>query len=88
MADWITAPDNRWFSRMAVNRMWAHLFGRGLVDPLDDFSATNPASHPQLLDELAEQFVAHQFDLKFLLRAADCQPGLSAHQPAGPSRPQ
>ena len=49
--------------------MWGHFFGIGIVNPVDDFTADNPASHPELLDELARQFAAHQFDLKFLMRS-------------------
>ena len=51
-----------------VNRFWGYLMGRGLVEPLDDMRATNPASNPELLDALAEDFVEHKFDLKHLLR--------------------
>ena len=68
LADWITASENPWFSRMAVNRMWGHFFGRGFVDPIDDFGVSNPPSHPETLDLLAEEFAAHDFDLKFLIR--------------------
>ncbi|HWC88907.1 MAG TPA: DUF1553 domain-containing protein, partial [Pirellulales bacterium] len=69
LADWITSADNRYFSRMAVNRFWAHLFGRGLVEPIDDFTTSSLPSQPVLLDDLAREFVAQGFDLKFLLRA-------------------
>ena len=69
LSDWLTARDNEFFAKMAVNRVWGHLFGRGIVEPVDDFTADNPPSHPKLLDELARQFVAHDFDLKFMLRA-------------------
>jgi hypothetical protein len=69
LADWMTAPDNPYFSRAAVNRVWAQLFGTGLVDPVDDFAADNAPSHPELLDELARQFVAHRFDFQYLIRA-------------------
>jgi hypothetical protein len=65
----MTAPDNPYFARAAVNRTWAQLFGIGLVDPVDDMGADNPPSHPELLDALARAFVAHGFDRKFLLRA-------------------
>ena len=68
LADWITAPENPWFAKMAVNRLWAHFFGIGFVSPLDDFSATNPPSHPELLDELAEVLVGSEFDLTQLMR--------------------
>src|SRR5262249_47929951 len=69
LADWVTAPENPYFARAVVNRLWAYFFGVGLVDPVDEFGEENPASHPELLDELARQFVAHRFDLKFLIRA-------------------
>lgn len=68
LADWITARDNPYFARMAVNRIWAQMFGPGLVQPVDDFSDQNPPSHPEVLDLLADQFVAHNFDVKFLIR--------------------
>jgi hypothetical protein len=69
LAEWITNPDNPFFARAAVNRIWAQFFGIGLIEPVDEPSDQNPASHPELLDELAHQFAAHQFDLKFLIRA-------------------
>lgn len=66
LAAWITRhPD---FARVLVNRAWFHLMGRGLVDPVDDFRATNPPSHPALLEELAGDFVRHHHDLRHLLR--------------------
>jgi hypothetical protein len=69
LADWVTAPDNPYFARAAVNRMWAHFFGVGLVDPVDDFREDNPPSHPELLDDLARAFVASGHDLGYLIRA-------------------
>jgi hypothetical protein len=69
LADWVTAPENPFFARAAVNRLWAHFFGTGLVEPVDDFGEDHPPSHPELLDGLARQFAAHRFDLKFLIRA-------------------
>ena len=69
LAVWLVSPENPYFARMAVNRIWAHFFGIGLVDPVDDFGESNPPSHPQLLDELARDFAAHEFDLKYLMRA-------------------
>ncbi len=68
LALWLTSPTNHLFARVQVNRIWFHLMGRGLVDPPDDFRATNPASHPELLDQLARDFVAHQFDLRYVIR--------------------
>jgi hypothetical protein len=69
LAKWITSADNPYFSRAIVNRVWAYLFGVGIIDPFDDRGDQNPPSHPELLDEMAEQFVQHDFDLKYLLRS-------------------
>ena len=69
LATWVTAKDNPYFARNAVNRVWANLFGTGLVEPLDDLSGENPASHPELLDELAKAFADSDFDLKSLTTA-------------------
>ncbi|HZT78697.1 MAG TPA: DUF1549 and DUF1553 domain-containing protein [Gemmataceae bacterium] len=69
LADWLTSPDNSYFARAAANRMWAHFFGLGIVEPVDEESEENPPSHPELLDELARQFVLHDFDMKYLIRA-------------------
>lgn len=68
LADLITDPHNRYFSRSFANRAWAELIGRGIVDPVDDFSGDNPPSHPETLDYLADEFVANGFDLKHLVR--------------------
>jgi hypothetical protein len=68
LAAWITSPANPFFARAQVNRIWFHLMGRGIVDPIDDFRPTNPASHPALLDALADDFVKHGFDLRHVIR--------------------
>jgi hypothetical protein len=68
LAEWLTAKDNPFFARNIVNRFWGYTMGRGLVEPLDDMRATNPASNPELLDALAADFIAHKYDLKHLLR--------------------
>jgi hypothetical protein len=68
LAEWVTAPSNPFFARNIVNRFWGYYMGRGLVEPLDDLRATNPPSDPELLDALAQDFVAHHFDLKQLMR--------------------
>lgn len=68
-ADWMTSPDNPFFARTAVNRIWAQMFGVGIVDPVDDFNEENKPSHPELLDELAREFIAADYDVKFLIRA-------------------
>jgi hypothetical protein len=67
LADWLTSPGNVQFARAQVNRVWFHLMGRGLVEPIDDFRATNPPSHPELLDALARDFIEHRFDLRHLV---------------------
>jgi hypothetical protein len=70
LAEWTTRADNPYFARATVNRLWAYLFGVGLVEPFDEMvGGTARDSHPELLDELARNFAAHQFDLKYLLRA-------------------
>jgi hypothetical protein len=69
LADWMTSGENPFFARATANRLWSHFFGIGIVEPADDFKEENPPSHPELLDELARQLVAHQFDFKFMIRA-------------------
>lgn len=69
LAAWITSRENTLFARAAANRLWGHFFGIGIVEPVDDFTEANPPSHPELLDLLAGELVAHDFDLKFLIRA-------------------
>jgi len=68
LADWMVAPENPWFARNLVNRVWAHFLGRGLVEPVDDFRSTNPPTNPELLDRLARDFAEHGFDVKHLIR--------------------
>jgi hypothetical protein len=68
LADWMTAADNPFFARAMVNRLWAALLGRGLVEPIDDLRETNPATHPELLDRLAADFVAGGYDIRRTLR--------------------
>ncbi|HVU89595.1 MAG TPA: DUF1549 and DUF1553 domain-containing protein [Pirellulales bacterium] len=67
-ADWMLADGKVFFSRVAVNRVWAELMGRGVVDPVDDLRATNPPSNPALLDCLADEFRRMKYDQKELLR--------------------
>jgi hypothetical protein len=64
LAEWMTQPANPFLARMLVNRLWAHYFGRGLADPIDDMRSTNPASNEPLLNMLAERFIADDFDIK------------------------
>lgn len=64
LAEWIVSPDNPFFAKAMVNRIWADLFGRGLVDPVDDFRESNPPVNEPLLDWIAKDFVANGFDQK------------------------
>ena len=68
LTDWLVTPDNPFFARAAVNRVWAVFFGRGLVEPVDDFRISNPCSNPALLTALADDFSRHGYDLKHLMR--------------------
>ena len=65
---WMRSPDNPYFAPAFVNRLWHHYFSVGIVDPPDDFNQGNPPSNPQLLSWLAEQFVAHEYDIKHVHR--------------------
>jgi hypothetical protein len=68
LADWMLAPDNPFFARSIVNRLWAHYFGRGLVEPIDDLRATNPATNEPLLAALAQHLRDLKYDLKAFTR--------------------
>jgi hypothetical protein len=68
LVDWMAKPDNPFFARVFVNRLWGHFLGRGLVHEVDDMRETNPPSNPELLDALARDFVAHKFDIKHMTR--------------------
>ncbi|HVJ87868.1 MAG TPA: DUF1549 domain-containing protein [Caulifigura sp.] len=68
LARWITSPDNQYFAKSYVNRIWGYLTGVGLIEPLDDIRAGNPPSNPELLDWLTKDFVAHGMDVRHLIR--------------------
>jgi hypothetical protein len=68
LAAWIASDDNPYFAEVMVNRVWADLMGRGIVEPVDDLRATNPPTNAPLLAALAEDFRAHHYDIKHLLR--------------------
>jgi hypothetical protein len=68
LADWLTGPGNPFFAKATANRVWYHLTGKGIVDPVDDFRDSNPSANDELLEALAKDFVEHQFDLKHLIR--------------------
>ncbi len=66
LAQWVVAHP--YFAEAAANRIWGYFFGRGIVDPVDDFRSTNPPTHPELLAALAQDFKDHGYDLKHLMR--------------------
>ena len=68
LAEWMVASENPFFARNLANRFWAHFFGRGLVEPVDDVRASNPPSNPELLAELTRHLVNYQYDPKALIR--------------------
>jgi hypothetical protein len=67
-ADWLTRADNVFFAKSVVNRIWYHVMGKGIVDPVDDFRDSNPSANDELLDALAKDFIANKFDTKKLIR--------------------
>jgi Protein of unknown function (DUF1549)/Protein of unknown function (DUF1553)/Bacterial Ig-like domain (group 2) len=68
LAKWLTSPENPFFARSLVNRVWYHLMGRGIVEPVDDFRDSNPASNDELLDSLASSFIKSGYNLNSLVR--------------------
>jgi hypothetical protein len=68
LVDWMARPDNPYFAKALVNRMWGHFMGRGLYHEVDDLRESNPPSNPELLDALAADFVKHKFDVKHVIR--------------------
>lgn len=66
--DWLVSPDNPYFAKAFVNRLWRGMLGRGLIEPADDIRDTNPATHPELLDRFALDFVEHKYSLRHALR--------------------
>ena len=72
LSAWITSPDNRYFARSYVNRIWGYLLGVGIIEPIDDIRASNPPTNPELLDWLTQDFVSHKFDVQHLIRTI-CQ---------------
>lgn len=68
LAAWLTSPDNPYFARSYVNRLWGYLLGVGLIEPLDDIRAGNPPTNPELLDYLTQEFTGHGFDARHVMR--------------------
>ncbi len=89
VTQWITSPENPYFAQAMVGRLWRTLMGRGLIDPVDDTRATNPASDPELLTALTEDFVKGEFQLRRTIRAICDSAAYQrssvplAHDPAG-----
>lgn len=67
LAEWLVSPENPWFAKNIANRVWAHFFGRGIIDPPDDVRVTNPPSHPELLESLGKDLAANGYDLRGLV---------------------
>ena len=68
LANWMASPTNPFLPKSVVNRVWYHLMGKGIVDPVDDFRDSNPSANDDLLDALAKDFVEHKFDVKYVIR--------------------
>ena len=68
LADWLVSPENPYFARNVANVVWAHFFGKGIVDPIDDIRVSNPPSNPALLDQLAAKLTAYRYDFRALIR--------------------
>jgi len=68
LADWLTSPDNPFFATSVANRVWAHFFGQGIVEPVDDIRVSNPPSNPELFEALGAKFAAYGYDLRKLVR--------------------
>jgi len=85
LAEWLTGPDNRYFAASMVNRIWFHLLGTGLVEPVDDFRDSNPASHPELLAVLAREFVESGYKFRPVIRAIA---NSRTYQQSAEARPQ
>jgi hypothetical protein len=68
LARWITSKENQYFAKSYVNRLWGYLFGRGIIEPIDDIRAGNPATNPELLERLTKEFIDSGFDMQHVLR--------------------
>jgi hypothetical protein len=68
LAEWISSPDNPYFAPNLANLIWAHFLGIGIIEPVDDVRISNPASNPELLDELARRLVSYNYDFRKLIR--------------------
>ncbi len=88
-ADWLTDDRNPWFSRVVVNRIWCWLVGRGIVEPVDDIRIDNRPTNPDLLNHLAEELIAADYDLKHVIRmilqSSSYQQSCVPHDKTGPT---
>ena len=89
LAKWVTSKRNPWFAPAFANRLWAYFLGRGIVHPVDDFSTANKPTNPELLDHLADEFEASQFDVRHLIRVITSSQAYqrSSRLPRGQERP-
>ena len=81
VAEWLTAPDNPFFARNIANIVWAHFFGIGIVEPVDDVRLSNPPSNPELLDALAARLRESRYDLRDLVRLISAIPTPTSASP-------
>ena len=65
---WVTSPENEYFAKSYVNRVWSYLLGVGFIEPVDDIRAGNPPTNPELLDRLTREFIEHDFDVQHLIK--------------------
>ena len=82
LAEWLASPENPYFATNLANRVWAHFFGNGIVEPVDDVRVSNPASNPELLDALGKKFTEYNYDFKQLVRDICNSQRLPAHDAA------
>jgi hypothetical protein len=68
LARWVTSKENQYFARSYVNRLWGYLFGRGIIEPIDDIRAGNPPTNPELLDFLTKEFIDSGFNMQHMLK--------------------
>ncbi len=85
LAEWITAPENKYFGRAIANRVWARFFGIGLIEPVDDLESEQGSEFDGLLGELAQQFRLHDYQLKYLIRALTATRAYNLSSVANPS---
>ncbi|MDX1945673.1 MAG: DUF1549 and DUF1553 domain-containing protein [Pirellulaceae bacterium] len=88
LADWLTGPGSRQLARSTVNRIWAHLLGRGIVEPVDDFRDTNPPANPELLDALSDDFIRGGYRFRPLIRTIANSRAYQLSAERGPQSPQ